>query len=155
MNSDKNGKYDLKKDLFVLKLKATLNAMKETPFDMFLKGFFETSPCIPPSLAFGKVVCDVLEAIEYAYQKKDDEMLNLVDVLVSELEGMGSSISKAFASLIKKAIRLNEAGIPLAQISKAFEFGHLVDEFEKFKFSLEGKKEPFNSRSFSKHYSQN
>lgn len=153
MGGDQNGKYDLEKDLFILKLKAIINAIRETPFDMFLKGFFETSLCIPPSLAFGNVVCDTLDAIEYAFQKKDAEMLKLVDVLIYEIEEKDSPVSKAFAGLIKKAIRLNEAGIPLAQISNAFEFKHLVDEFEKF--SLGGKKEPFHFGSFSKHYSEN
>lgn len=149
MGGDQNGKYDLEKDFFVLKLKAIINAIRETPFDAFLKGFFEASVCMPPPLAFGRVVCGVLEAIEYAHQKKEVEIPKLADVLVYELEEKDSFVSKAFACLIKKAMRLNEAGISLAQISNTFEFRHLVDEFEKFNFSSGEKKESFSFGKYS------
>lgn len=153
MSDDKSGKYDLEKDLFGLQLKSTINALREMPFEEFLKSFFEISPCIPASLAFGRVVCDAINATGYAFNEKDAEMLNLVGVLVAELEKESSSVSKAFASLIKKAIRLNEAGIPITQISGTFEFGHIVAEFDKFAISLE--KTPEEPCNLGESYSDN
>lgn len=155
MNGDQNGKYDLEKDFFVLELKAIINAINEKPFEEILKGFFETVACIPPFIALGKFAFDVIEAIEYASQKKEAEILNLVDILISGLEEKDSSLGKAFANLIKKAMRLNEAGIPLVKISNTFEFGHLVDEFGKFNFFLGEKKESSNFSGFNKYYSEN
>lgn len=155
MSSGQNEKYDydIEGDLFNLKLKSTIKALKEMTFEEFLKIFFEIDPCIPPSLAFGKDVLDIISVTGYALEKKDVEMFGLVEVLVAELEKKDHIVSKAFAGLIKKAIRLDEAGIPLVNISKTFEFTHLVIEFDKFEASL-GKTCSEKSYDFSK-YSNN
>ncbi len=151
--SGEQNEYDIEKDLFSLELKLTINAVREVPFEAFLKSFFEISPCIPPSLAFGKAVFDVISATGYALEEKDAEMFSLIGVLVAELEKKENPVSKAFASLIKKAIRLNEAGIPIVQISGTFEFRHIIAEFDKFEASLGfATNEPSN---FSGHYSKN
>lgn len=129
-NGHDNKDLNLNRELYSIRIKSTLAAVKEMSFEEFLKKYFELGSDygISSYEIFRNAIFDPFLAVEYAIKEKDDELLKYVDDLIKKLEDEQKNnegnipLGKLFAKLLRKAKSLCEAGMLVSRIMFTFEF---------------------------------
>ena len=94
-----------------------------------MKKHVETTPGVSLFDIFRNAVFDVVLAIKYAIKEKDDQLVDLINKLITKLEledTEKSILGKMFANLLIKAKNICEAKLSLEGIFVTFEFWHFV-----------------------------
>ena len=159
MGDNKSGYLKVDKDIYNLRLKSTINAVKTMSFEKFLKEHFNLNIEAIPSVVFQNVILGTMMAVEYGFQEKDNEILNLADILIAELEKEEAdeeriTLGRLFAKLIRKMIILGEAEMHFVGIVKTFEYKGFCERFKEMLASI-GKKPNEELYKSMGHFSNN
>lgn len=126
--------FDLRKEMYTLRVKSTINALKSMSFEAFLKKHIESAPEASIFDIFRNAVFDLVFATEYAVKVKSDQIAILLDILVTKLESKDGEeyvLDRLFAKLLKKARNILEAKLNIKGIFFTFEFKNFLKLFKE------------------------
>lgn len=150
---------DLDGDIYKLRIKTTIAALQVMSFEEFLKEHLEIG--LSSDELFKNIILDSLLAVEYGIKKKDDELLNYVNFLITKLEEEkleeeeNVPLAKLFAKLLVKAISVCQAGLSVKRTAITFEFYDFAEVFDEkmVKKTVVTRNRKYNRKNF--HYSSN
>ena len=136
MSDDNTGNLNLKKDLYLLRIKTILVGIQKINFEEFLKNHLNLDIELSPHDVFQHVIIESLMAVEYAIKKNDAEILRHANTLIENLESEQGDeenipLARIFAKLLTKAKNVCEAGLSVSGMIVTFEWEYFKRSFNE------------------------